>query len=216
MNLPSVGAGACRGLFTTNAFEFPLIFLNVHELSTSPAALGPARFADHFGLELRAFAHGPLARIVAHGFVDGRDFSSSLWPCHFHGPRPDPRLVQAVVRAHAWSRQLSDGTYNSIELAIAHGMHVKVVRKAIRLAFLAPDIVAAILAGDNLPTARLNASQSELPLSWAVQRQPSKSIYEEAAGRASSINQDSLLRPWFRKPLLYPAELRDPLIFSSS
>ena len=85
---------------------------------------------------------------------------------------PDPSLVQAVGRAQAWVRQLSDGTYESIEeLALAHGMHVKVVRKAIRLAFLAPDIVAAILAGDLSPTARLSAAQSKLPLSWAAQRQ---------------------------------------------
>ena len=83
---------------------------------------------------------------------------------------PDPSLVQAVGRAHAWIRQLSDGTYESIEeLALAHGMNVKVVRQAIRLGFLAPDIVVAILTGDRSPTARLTASQSDLPLSWAAQ-----------------------------------------------
>jgi hypothetical protein len=85
---------------------------------------------------------------------------------------PDPSLVQAVGRAHAWIRQLSEGTYESIEeLAAAHGMHVKVVRQAIRLGFLAPDIVAGMLAGDRSPSARLTPSQSELPLSWAAQRQ---------------------------------------------
>jgi site-specific DNA recombinase len=87
------------------------------------------------------------------------------------GRRPDPGLVQAIVRAHAWVRQLSNGAYTSIEeLAAAHGMNVKVVRKAIRLGFLAPDIVEAILAGDLQPTVYLSASQSELPLSWAAQR----------------------------------------------
>ena len=87
-------------------------------------------------------------------------------------PSPDPSLVQAVGRAHAWIRQLSDGTYKSIEeLALAHGMNVKVVRKAIRLCFLAPNIIAAILNGDQSPTARLSASESELPLSLAAQRQ---------------------------------------------
>jgi DNA invertase Pin-like site-specific DNA recombinase len=87
------------------------------------------------------------------------------------GSSPDPGLVQAVGRAHAWIRQLSDGIYESIEeLALAHGMHVKVVRKAIRLGFLAPDIVVAILIGDRSPTATLSASHSELPLSWAAQR----------------------------------------------
>ena len=79
--------------------------------------------------------------------------------------------MQAVGRAHAWIRQLSDGTYESIEeLAVQHGMHVKVVRKAIRLGFLAPDVVDAILTGRSA-TAFLNASQSELPLLWAAQRQ---------------------------------------------
>ena len=95
--------------------------------------------------------------------IDERATESSL--------RPDPGLVQAVARAHAWIQQLSDGTHNSIEeLAGAHGLHAKVVRKAIRLGFLAPDIVAEILAGDRSPTARLSASESELPLSWVAQR----------------------------------------------
>ena len=92
-------------------------------------------------------------------------------PATKHSSSPDPGLVQAVGRAHVWIRQLSDGIYDSIEeLAASHGMHVKVVRKAIRLGFLAPDIVAGLLGGEPSPTARFSASQSELPLSWAAQR----------------------------------------------
>lgn len=86
--------------------------------------------------------------------------------------RADADLVQAIVRAQAWNQQLSDGTYESIEnLAAAHGMHVKVFRKAIRLGFLTPDIVAAILAVDPSSTIRQSGSQSGLPLSWLAQRQ---------------------------------------------
>jgi DNA invertase Pin-like site-specific DNA recombinase len=100
--------------------------------------------------------------------------------------RPDPGLVQAIVRAQAWIQQLSDGTHESIEdLAAAHGMHVKVVRKAIRLGFLAPDIVAAILAGDRSPATRLSAPESELPLSWAAQR-----VHVATGGRAYEIKDD--------------------------
>ncbi len=60
----------------------------------------------------------------------------------------NPELVQAVVRAHVWRKQLTDGAYDSIE-ALAHAvdLHPKVVRKAIQLAFLAPPVTKAILLG---------------------------------------------------------------------
>ena len=47
-------------------------------------------------------------------------------------PSVNPELVQAVVRAHVWRKQLTDGVYDSIE-ALAHAvdLHPKVVRKAI-------------------------------------------------------------------------------------
>jgi site-specific DNA recombinase len=86
-------------------------------------------------------------------------------------PRPDPGLVQAIVRAQAWIQQLTDGTYGSIEdLAASHGMHVKVVRKAIRFGFLAPKIVAAILDGELSATILPIDTQSILHLSWKAQR----------------------------------------------
>ena len=41
---------------------------------------------------------------------------------HGHRP-PNPRLVQAIVRAHVWLKLLTDGTYDSIEaLAVAVGL----------------------------------------------------------------------------------------------
>jgi len=57
-------------------------------------------------------------------------------------------LVQAVVRAHAWLKLLTDGTYDSIEaLAPAVGLHPKHIRNLIRLAFLSPTATKAILDG---------------------------------------------------------------------
>jgi hypothetical protein len=84
--------------------------------------------------------------------------------------RPDPGLVQCIVRAQAWIQLLSDGAYESIEdLAAEHGMHVKVVRKAIRWGFVAPEIVAAILAGE-LSTAILPSdTQVTLHMLWKAQ-----------------------------------------------
>ncbi len=59
-----------------------------------------------------------------------------------------PELVQAVVRAHLWLKQLQDGTYGSIEeLGRAVTIHPKNIRSGLRLAFLAPPITSAILHG---------------------------------------------------------------------
>jgi DNA invertase Pin-like site-specific DNA recombinase len=59
-----------------------------------------------------------------------------------------PELVQAVVRAHLWLKQLQDGTYQSIEeLGRAVKIHPKNVRLGLRLAFLAPEISKSIIKG---------------------------------------------------------------------
>ncbi len=55
---------------------------------------------------------------------------------------------EAIVRAHVWLNLLSDGTHESVEsLAQAVGLHPKVIRKAIRAAFLAPHVTKAVLQG---------------------------------------------------------------------
>lgn len=60
--------------------------------------------------------------------------------------QPRPELVQAVVRAHLWLKQLQEGTYGSIEeLGLAVKMHPKNIRVGLRLAFLAPKIASAVL-----------------------------------------------------------------------
>jgi hypothetical protein len=59
---------------------------------------------------------------------------------------PNPRLVQAVVRAHVWFKLLTDGTYDSIEaLAVAVGLHPKHIRNSVRLAYLSPAMTKSIL-----------------------------------------------------------------------
>ena len=69
---------------------------------------------------------------------------------------PNPQLVQAVVRAHARSRLLSDGAHRTVEsLAKSIGVHPKIVRSSVRLAFLAPDITKAIFDGDQALSLRL-------------------------------------------------------------
>jgi hypothetical protein len=84
---------------------------------------------------------------------------------------PSPVLVQAITRAHSWVKLLSDGTYHSIEaLAASKRLNPKVVRKAIRVAFLAPDITEAILTGNHQKSLTLTDLQKTLPLDWDRQR----------------------------------------------
>jgi site-specific DNA recombinase len=92
------------------------------------------------------------------------------------GREPDPTLVHAIARAQLWVKLLIDGAHNSIEsLAASVNMHPKVVRKGIRVAFLAPNIVEAILLGHHsksaMTLARLHGTHS---LSWIEQMRQSK------------------------------------------
>jgi site-specific DNA recombinase len=80
-------------------------------------------------------------------------------------------LVQSIVRAHAWKRALLDGEQDSVEmLAEANQLHPKVVRQALRLAFLSPDVTSAILEGRQPRGLSLAQIPKLLPLSWARHR----------------------------------------------
>jgi site-specific DNA recombinase len=86
--------------------------------------------------------------------------------------KPDPKLVQSVVRAHSWLRQLADGTHASIEsLAAAVKLNPKVVRQALRLAFLSPAVTDSILQGCQPAHLCLASIPFTLPLSWDQQNQ---------------------------------------------
>lgn len=83
---------------------------------------------------------------------------------------PDLKLIQSVVRAHAWLKLLSDGTHQSVEaLASAIGMHPKVVRNRICLAFLAPSITAAILNGEQPDNVSFRNAHQVASLRWDEQ-----------------------------------------------
>lgn len=80
----------------------------------------------------------------------------------------NPQLVQAIVRAHTWLRQLSDGTHDSIEaLAQAVDLHPKVVRSRIRLAFLSPRQTREFLCYDRRAPENLNDLAASVPLCWS-------------------------------------------------
>ncbi|MBI3700871.1 MAG: recombinase family protein [Afipia sp.] len=84
---------------------------------------------------------------------------------------PDPKLVHALARAHRRMRDLTEGRFKSIEeLAKSENNHPRALRNELRLAFLAPEIVEAILNGEQPASLTLTKMQPRLPLSWIEQR----------------------------------------------
>jgi DNA invertase Pin-like site-specific DNA recombinase len=82
----------------------------------------------------------------------------------------NPELTHAIVRAHTWLAALEDGTYDSVEaLARAVGLHPKVVRNRIRLAFLATTLMREFLNGGRPATANLNEVCLSMQPNWSKQ-----------------------------------------------
>jgi site-specific DNA recombinase len=86
---------------------------------------------------------------------------------------PDPRLCRLVAKANLWFRQLETKEMSSIRTIARHErVHECDVSRNLRLAFLAPDIVEAILDGCqpvDLTAERLRRLP-QLPADWNSQR----------------------------------------------
>ena len=79
-----------------------------------------------------------------------------------------------LVRAHAVrARLLQDPSLTLREIAAEEGVVSSYVSRLVRLAFLAPDIVTAVLNGRQPPrlTANLLMDDTRLPLDWRAQRE---------------------------------------------
>ena len=86
---------------------------------------------------------------------------------------PDPRLIRCVVQAHAWFNDLKLGRVATLsDIARSEGVSDRHISQVLPLAFLAPDITEAILAGRQPPelTAETLIKRIDLPLHWDDQR----------------------------------------------
>ncbi len=84
---------------------------------------------------------------------------------------PDIALIKALVRAHDWNDKLVSGAAPSLRaLSREHGLAERYMSRVLKLAYLAPDIVEAILEGRQPPTLTLQAFMQEVPERWDVQR----------------------------------------------
>jgi site-specific DNA recombinase len=85
----------------------------------------------------------------------------------------DLGLVRLLLRTHAIrARLLEDPSLSLKAIAAEQGISSSYVTRLLRLAFLAPDIVTAILNGRQSPqlTANRLMDDTRLPLDWTAQR----------------------------------------------
>ena len=84
-----------------------------------------------------------------------------------------PTLVNLLVKAHRWWGELRLGHTTVAELAEREGIIKSYVSRVVRLAFLAPDVVEAMLAGRQLAAidGRALKATDAIPVEWTRQRQ---------------------------------------------
>jgi hypothetical protein len=86
--------------------------------------------------------------------------------------RLDRSLVLAVARGRTWASALRQGEYaDTAAIADKCGLGESYVRRILRLAYLAPDIVESIAEGRQPRGLTLNRLLCPVPLAWAEQRQ---------------------------------------------
>jgi site-specific DNA recombinase len=84
----------------------------------------------------------------------------------------DRSLVVAVARGRCWARGLCRGDYkDTAQIASKFDLSEAYVRRILRLAYLAPDVVLAIAEGRHPPTLVLQRLLAPIPLAWTEQRQ---------------------------------------------
>ncbi len=84
--------------------------------------------------------------------------------------KADNTLVKALARAFRWKRILESGEFTTIaELAERECIAHSYMTRVLRLTLLAPDIVEAILDGNQGPRVTLARFLERVPVEWAEQ-----------------------------------------------
>jgi hypothetical protein len=85
--------------------------------------------------------------------------------------RVDNAMVKAIVRAFRWRKLLESGMYGTVgEIAAEENIDASYIGGVLRLTLLAPEIVEAILDGQQEATLQLQQLVKEFPAEWVRQR----------------------------------------------
>ena len=100
-------------------------------------------------------------------------------------PAPKPALVKALARASRWYEEVLAGRgLDQRSLARFSGLTERYVGKVYPCAFLAPDIVEAILEGRQPRDLTFAKLTEDLPMRWTEQRKRSR-LFLSALGRTA-------------------------------
>jgi site-specific DNA recombinase len=149
-----LGAGALRLVFSRQGLRNCL-----GDNSATPDEVD-AEWISEVQYELRN--RGRQLRIVQRG--QNRESQS----------RPNPALLKLLRRAHDWRRQLETSAPISVaDLARKNGVSSSYFTRVLRLAYLAPDIVEAVVRGRQPVDLMANqlVRMQDLPLDWPSQRE---------------------------------------------
>ncbi len=84
----------------------------------------------------------------------------------------DNAMVKLIARGHRWHRQLVDGTHASIaDIAKSENINPSFVSRILRLAYLSPTIVEAILNGQFPAHLTMKRLIAPFPMEWGRQRE---------------------------------------------
>ena len=84
----------------------------------------------------------------------------------------DNAMVKLIARGHRWHRQLFDGTHASIaDIAKSENINPSFVSRILRLAYLSPTIVEAILDGSYPSHLTMKDLMEPFPMEWELQRE---------------------------------------------
>lgn len=84
--------------------------------------------------------------------------------------RVDCALLKALSRGFRWKKMLEEGDYQTLEeVANAEGINPSYVSRLLRMTLLAPEIVEAILAGNQPPGLTMAKAMQPFPMDWRQQ-----------------------------------------------
>jgi hypothetical protein len=87
-------------------------------------------------------------------------------------PQPNPSLIKAIARARSWYERVLEGkSSNQRSLTLHAGVTERYIGKVFGCAFLAPDIVEAILEGRQPRDLSFKKLCAHIPLRWIEQRE---------------------------------------------
>jgi site-specific DNA recombinase len=85
--------------------------------------------------------------------------------------RSSPALLKVIARAHNWQERIVSGSAQDLRsIAQQTGLSQRYVSRILECAFLAPDIVEAILDGRQPHNLTVQKLWSKLPTNWHDQR----------------------------------------------